>query len=490
MNKPKLVAFVHYHLRGGGVTRVIEHAVEALKKRGIQSVVIAGEPPGENILDNVLIHEKLGYGACNPVSSSDLRKEIFELCRSQTGSIPEIWHFHNHNLGKNTTIPLLAGNLAENGYHVVFQMHDFPEDGRPQNYQYLSRNLDVEDQGSILYPLSGKVFYLVLNRRDLKFMVQAGIPSDRISVLPNSVRFSKKKSEESENQLRSYLKSHNELALYPTRAIRRKNIGEFLLLSAIDERNTLFAITLSPKNPDEQKYYKPWVAFAGKLNLPVSFDFVHNSGIPFIDLMNSAHHIVTTSITEGFGLAFLEPWLINKPLFGRNIPDITQDFVDQGIDLSTLYQRIDIPTDIIDKKMLKQNMLSGLQRSYDAYQYEFKPEYAETAYRAAVRDNLIDFGRLDEKNQEIAINNILHSRELKNFLSRYNPSFSTKITDIITNNKSIITEKYNEHVYADRLVDVYSKLSDIDPNKYDGYVSSTNVLMQFLKPERFNLLRS
>ena len=42
---PLRVAIVHYHLRRGGVTRVIESAREALKGRGIELLILSGEDP-------------------------------------------------------------------------------------------------------------------------------------------------------------------------------------------------------------------------------------------------------------------------------------------------------------------------------------------------------------------------------------------------------------------------------------------------------------
>ena len=38
----------------------------------------------------------------------------------------------------------------------------------------------------------------------------------------------------------------------------------------------------------------------------------------FAALLASAHALVTTSVAEGFGLAFLEPWLMGRPLAGRH----------------------------------------------------------------------------------------------------------------------------------------------------------------------------
>ncbi len=490
MNKPELVAFVHYHLRGGGVTRVIEHAVNALNNIGIRSVVLVGEPPSDCTLDNVIVHEELGYQKKGPASISNLTKELIKQCRSKTGLTPDIWHFHNHSLGKNISIPLLARDLSDNGHHVVFQIHDFSEDGRPYNYQYFSRNLGDTDPGAVLYPLGGRIFYLTLNQRDKRFMIQAGVPDEQISVMPNPVQLPEKINKGKKTADVSFLKSHNELVLYPTRAIRRKNIGEFLLLSAIDDQDALFAITQSPKSPEEQKFYNQWVHFAQKHNLPVAFDFVRESGTPFINLMHSSHHIVTTSITEGFGLAFLEPWLIEKPLFGRNISDITNDFVDEGIDLCSLYNQIEIPIDLIDKDALKDKMIVGLKRSYAAYKQEYKPVYAEKAFLSTIKNNSIDFGRLDEESQMNVMLCILQNNDLRDSLKCYNPSFPNNIHSLIKKNKTIIAEKYNEQVYAERLWAVYDKLLNIVPKNNSGFIPSSNVLMQFLKPERFILLRS
>ena len=51
--------------------------------------------------------------------------------------------------------------------------------------------------------------------------------------------------------------------------------------------------------------------------------------------------IVSTSVAEGFGLGFLEPWTFDKGLCGRNIPEITNDFSDLGIELDHLYERVE-----------------------------------------------------------------------------------------------------------------------------------------------------
>lgn len=489
MNKPRYVVFVHYHLRGGGVTRVIEHAVESLERQGIKTSVVVGESPSETTLDNVLVHKKLAY---NEVASSPsvLKDEIIHLCKEATGLTPDIWHFHNHNLGKNISSPQLVKELSDSGQPVVLQIHDFPEDGRPLNYRYLSKNLNVDDIGSIMYPLAGNVHYVTLNRRDKSFLLRTGMPVDQISVLPNIVHLPQSEDWKNQSKKIKELHSFEPFVLYPTRAIRRKNIGEFLLFSALGNNDTRFAITLSPNSPEEIVFYEKWVEFARGKKLPVLFELALKSNLPFIELMRSARYIMTTSITEGFGLTFLEPWLADKLLYGRNLPDITKDFADEGIDLSSLYDRIDIPLDLIDQKNVEKKIETGLKRTYEAYQRDFKSNYADQALKAAICDNRIDFGKLDEDDQQKVISKVLSSNVLKDSLSGRSPNISDQSDTIVRKNKKIIEEKYNEQVYAKRLLNIYDKLLQSGPDNKKSYISSKKILDQYLKPERFILLRS
>ena len=51
------VAIVHYHLKPGGVTRVIENTIRALNEKGIESMVFCSEKPLQTAypFDNVRI---------------------------------------------------------------------------------------------------------------------------------------------------------------------------------------------------------------------------------------------------------------------------------------------------------------------------------------------------------------------------------------------------------------------------------------------------
>ncbi|MEO8206316.1 MAG: hypothetical protein ABI615_09045, partial [Chthoniobacterales bacterium] len=44
------IAIVHYHLRAGGVTRVISHATKALVAAGHEVAIFAGEAPPDFVI--------------------------------------------------------------------------------------------------------------------------------------------------------------------------------------------------------------------------------------------------------------------------------------------------------------------------------------------------------------------------------------------------------------------------------------------------------
>ena len=47
------------------------------------------------------------------------------------------------------------------------------------------------------------------------------------------------------------------------------------------------------------------------------------------DMVRVADLVITTSVLEGFGFAYLEPWILDRAVIGRSIPFITPDFQSQ-----------------------------------------------------------------------------------------------------------------------------------------------------------------
>ena len=95
--------------------------------------------------------------------------------------------------------------------------------------------------------------------------------------------------------------------LYPVRAVRRKNLGELALISSV-HKDKFFANSLGPTNPNYRDRFDSGKYSARKITSPFILAMEKISTIEFSDLMASCEGIISTSIAEGFGLGFLEPW--------------------------------------------------------------------------------------------------------------------------------------------------------------------------------------
>ncbi len=488
MSGQPIIAMVHYHLRRGGVTRVIQNAVEALSGEAVTCVVVTGEEPPQKDVMNVPMAQVEGLGYDEQGAGPDpdaLLERVRRAVRKVVGRSPDVWHIHNHALGKNPQWTRAVSRMAAEGESLLLQIHDFAEDGRPDNYRHLLGALgpaNDHDLGRTLYPPQANVHYAVLNNRDLQIMRKAGVAEERIQLLPNAVW-----TGESKTATRLEPDRSKPLYLYPTRAIRRKNVGEFLLWSAMDSGEGRYGITLAPQSKLEIPHYERWQAFADAQGLPVEFEMGMRHD--FQDLLAAADALVTTSIAEGFGLAFLEPWLADRMVIGRNLPEITQEFVEAGVVLDALYEQLSVPADWIDADALKSRIGEKLGASYEAYGRRATPTDAEVAYHAAVSGARVEFSRLDESFQETVISRLRSSSEA---CSEVRPARLVDLAqldvDRIQTNKERVAEKFGLDQYRERLMRLYEGV--MNSRAEDEPIAAGAVLDQFLAPERFYLLRA
>lgn len=483
------VAIIHYHLRTGGVSRIIAHTAEELSARGVDVVVLSGEPPEGRWPADVRVVDGLGYDgvrhACEPgVLALDLQRAAWEAL----GDAPDLWHVHNHSLGKNLALPGALWRLAQEGQPLLLHIHDFPEDGRPANYR---RMLDAIGDGDVarlshyLYPQAPQVHYGVLNGRDRDALQAGGCPWDRTHVLPNPV--SLEAAPPGEPGLRL---GDRRLWLYPTRAIRRKNLGEFLLWSALAEEEDRFATTRAPENPAELPVYENWVGFAERHGLDVEFGIGEHWGGSFESLLGAAHAAVTTSVAEGFGMAFLEPWLAGRPVCGRDLPEITREFAGEGVDLAGLYARLEIPASWPGEDILAERARSGLERLYEAYGQPLTDGHLIRCLDAWIHDGRVDFGRLDEGLQQAVIERLLDSSAARSEMEPEQLAPAAGDTSpSVAFNAERIREGFSVARYGERLMDLYADMTDCESALPDA-LSGDRILQQFLAPERLTLLRS
>ncbi len=483
------IAIVHYHLRSGGVFRVVRNTLAAFAESDCRFGIIVGEAPGGDQFPegSYACVPELRYAGEAPDSSpEDLVKRLRETAQDLLGGPPDLWHFHNHSLGKNFVAPRACRLLAEAGEKLLLQIHDFAEDGRPNNFRKLLAHTgdgDFAELSRQVYPRGANVHYGVLNGRDKGFLEAAGAAPERVHLLSNPVSFGETEPADRAGQ--------GEFVLYPTRAIRRKNLGEFLLLRLLDSRtDRRWAVTMAPENPEARPIYEEWVELAKGLGLDIEFEWGSRCGLPFPDLIAASQFLVTTSVAEGFGLAFLEPFLLGKQIFGRDLPEITADFADEGIDLNGLYTKLPVPRDLFDAHAFDERAREELHRYYRHYGQSAPPN-ALDRFLAEVMDDdgTIDFGRLDEPAQAQVLRQYQQSAQRPS-LSRFIEETAIGRTDQVQRNRKIIEEKFSLSAYARRLSGVYETVAQ-SPAEFQGdSLDSHKILDEFLAPERFMPIRT
>lgn len=479
------VVIVHYHLRLGGVTRVIESTRVALEKAGCEVLVLAGEePPDGSNAEGIRVIPALRYRRTgSPVVADSLAEALQREARDFFGAAPDLWHFHNPTLAKNVLIPSVVRELASQGERIVLQLHDFAEDGRPGNYSSQRFFFDSETSfEETLYPVARQIHYATINRRDRDFLEAAGVPKRNLHVLPNAIRPLRVATAPADRPF-----SQSKLfALYPTRGIRRKNIGELLLLAMIYGDRIDFATSLSPENPEWLSVHEEWKEAIDELGLPVRLGIADSREYRFPDLIGWSDFIVTTSIAEGFGLAFLEPWTAGKAVWGRDLPEITRDFEERGLRLENLYSRVDIPVEWIGEDRVREAIESMLRRSYLAYDVRLPRNAVKKTWKSWVRKGRIDFGVLDERFQLEILRRLNADRGQLDRIGI--PKLDLSTGSEIANRSRIIERAYGEDRYAEQVLEIYGRVVSGSTGRV-RHLATDRVLAQFLDPSRLNLLR-
>ena len=479
------VAFVHYHVKTGGVTRVIENAFSALSAAytDFDGVVLSGHPIPDDCILPTRVVDGLGYSdEYSGIDPLVLVERMESHAKAFLGDLPDIWHIHNFSLGKNPSMIDAVVELAKRGYRLVLQIHDFAEDGRPFNYRLRQNNVSAPG----VYPLSENIHYVVLNGRDYRILKRAGVPESRLTWLPNAIQIPKFEYDDDEDDT---LNAFDELIVYPVRAVRRKNMGELLLHAVLSNKRRSYITTLGTTSRDFVDQYQQWKDFANELGLHVHFEISRKLGISFDTLVDHAHYIISTSVAEGFGLGFIEPWIFGKTLIGRDLPEITEDFKAMGIQFNRLYDTLEIPISVFRFDEFRSRLASLIEDYHLKYGIEWNPDWLQHWVDQCVRDQMIDFARLDEIAQREAIEAVQSSFDLQTSL-RNKLDYRKEETAIIDSNSSIIETELGIARYGTRLKTIYDGLLRSSADGKIEFADERRVLSSFFSVERFLPLRT
>lgn len=516
------LAIVHYHLNRGGVTQVILNHLRALAQtssvgRPRRVVIFYGGRRTawpDHLADEldtlpVELHAiaELDYDddqSPQPDRLAQLLEAAFSQCRFDPAAT--LVHVHNHSLGKNVSLPGALIELARKGYRLLLQIHDFAEDLRPRMYARLRETLAAEHPEQLsatLYPQAAQIHYAVLNRRDADALLRAGIVSERVHWLPNPVfapeGLPTRDAARAKLAEQAGIAVDVPLLVYPVRGIARKNIGEMLLWSAVAQDRAWFAMTQPPLNPQEKPLYERWKQLAADLQLACTFEIGTLPGVRFADSLAAADRFLTTSLAEGFGMVFLETWLAGRPLVGRDLPDITADFVHSGLHFPGLQEKLLVPIDWVGHEAFVTMLAGTYRRALESYG---RPVPAEMALREAcaalVEDEQVDFGTLDADLQEQVIRHVQASPTARKQLLIENPWLAQASTfpdeqeqRLVAQNAEAVHAHYSLNVCGTRLAEAYAQLAEAQPvPEFDAPISADEMLTSFLDLQRFRPLRT
>jgi glycosyltransferase involved in cell wall biosynthesis len=382
------LAILHYHLRPGGVTTVIRNAQRALA--GICDVTVLAD---------------FGYNERAARSRAEFLADASRLTNQLRKCLQnvDVLHTHNLGLGKHPRLTYAVKLLAcRSRIKIINQVHDFPEDNRPAQLRALrccTGRPDDDFWREMWYYDLPNVVWATLTTHDAAKLADRGIPSWKIHVLPNPVDdefFSRPplprvELEELKKALAAYARKHHfpfdhrkRILLSPMKVMVRKNNEEAVELVSRLEKYQL-VISLDASSAIDRAYSEQLKKRIRRERLPVVIGFGAELDNP-LPLFHLAHAILTTSKVEGFGYTFVEGWLCGKPVIGRDIPEVTQDFVAAGMKLDHLYRELDDEAVRRVEKFLAKPSLKLIERNRQVVSKEYSLRAYARRYKKLVEE--------------------------------------------------------------------------------------------------------
>lgn len=370
----KLV-IVHYHLRPGGIRRIIELATPHLVReapRPITRVVLAtGQPADRQWHDQfsqqlpgvpveVFVERSFNYlseqrGAPQSIAAH-IRRALEELLTDADAGNCLVWA-HNLGVGRNLLLTReLASACAERGIPLVSHHHDWWIDNRwarwPEMRRFGFRTLAAPARA--VFPEQGRVLHAAINHADASILSRHF--HDSALWQPNLTEFAPSLSAARVRAAHRWLRTklaHDDAPVWllPCRTLRRKNIAEALLLTRWLRSEAWLVVTGAASSTDESPYFRALECAAHKrhwrLRLGVlAGDESRKPGVA--DLLAASEAVLLTSIQEGFGLPYLEAAAAQRPLIARRLPNIAPDLNRFGFRFPQAYEEILVTPDLFN----------------------------------------------------------------------------------------------------------------------------------------------
>jgi len=334
------VIFIHYSFQQDGVTRTVLNNIKGLKKiKEDINFILLGNNFSEWIPKEIK-KRKINWDSINIV------EELEKLT-----SDCDIVVIENPVVGVLPEVTIAFKKFAEqSSKKIIYRIHDFIDD-RPHLIEKF--NQIIPEGIDNIYPTSDRISFVVLTSTDKRRLLEKGL--ENVSVIPNSIVSKELFSDKERSiKLKEFLKEkgiikEEKILLYPVRLEKRKNIEEAMLITKIlnnSGENYKLIVTI----PFLEDYREKLMGLANEFKIPCSLGEVSKyigfdeEGFGIGDLYSISDLVISTSVREGFGFTFIEPWILGTPIIGRDLPDVTDDFKQNGINLNHLYGNSIFPT--------------------------------------------------------------------------------------------------------------------------------------------------
>jgi hypothetical protein len=260
------------------------------------------------------------------------------------------------------------------------------------------------------------------------------------------------------------------------------------LLSLFIPEGRTVAITQPPTTERDMAVYRRWKELALELGLPVEFEA--GTGTGFSRVLGSAAAVVTTSIKEGFGFSFLEPWTAGLAVAGRRIGYVCRDFEEAGLRFDAFYDSIGLPPCEITKDY-PARFQDGLERAIRGLYAAFGKEIP-AAIDAMIKNraaSLPDFGAMDETMQEDFVRHAAADRGLRRAAGEINPFLNglsewTPDPSVIEANRGAVLSSYSR----ERIANILRESCRAAAAPVVQSISRSGLLELFLDPSRISLI--
>lgn len=382
----KLVV-VHYHLRPGGIRRIIELAVPHLVReapRPITRVVLATGQSADSewhaafekslpgIAVEVAVEPTLHYLSEQKGNKSRithaLRCFLHEILASSDHEEVLVWA-HNLGVGRNLILSreLVTVCVRQNARLVAHQ-HDWWFDNRWARWPEMSRFgfSTMPAAAEAVFPREKNIIHAAINHADSTILERHF--GARSLWLPNLTEPSPPVSAARMRRARGWLTRRlagrdAPVWILPCRSLRRKNIAEALLLTRWLRPEAWLVVTGAASSADELPYYLALEQAARQHHWHFRIGILggNEKGKPSVcELLAASEAVLLTSIQEGFGLPYLEAAASSRPLIARRLPNISPDLDRFGFRFQQSYDDILIAPELFDWK-------SERQRQHDLF---------------------------------------------------------------------------------------------------------------------------